>query len=1003
MRTTRLISYPFIMKKPLKRITRHAKKTLAVFVILWLSVLSPVSVFAQEAVDANGNPTGAPADTGAPTCTGAGCGQGSGQGANQGTNQGGQSAEDLGADENGNLPEGTEDNRQGANQGAAAGTSNGTTASNTNTGADSNNQNDATTNNSTSTGISNTANDTTNANATGTTGNNTNSANTGDAGITSGNAGIGVTQVKNDNTATIGGTAGLNVTGHQGDYVGDLNLGFSAGTADLSSGSSVRATNDTTGANSNNGIDITTRSEEINEIQNDGRIDNFLDLAAITGQNQANKNTGDGAITTGDANVAATLVNLLNTSVINGDLWIAVANIFGDLQGNINVPDLASFLSSYAAASRLAVDASNDTTGSDSDNTIEVDITDHETTTVDNNADINTTVNANAITGQNEATANTGGSEITTGDANVSASNVTLANTTIEGGNWGLFIVNALNGWLGFLVGDNGDVRALSQDETLREIEARNSNTGADSDNHISVTDESERTTDVQNDAVINNQINASAITGQNEANKNTGQGSIATGDANVQATTVNIANTTVKDGSLFIAVVNIFGDWFGDLLYGGSSLAAAAASQAGTTVDINAENTHTGSDSTNTIDVDYDRTHETTVHNDADIRTTLNANVDTGSNKANKNTLGANIKTGDGLLALHSRTAANLTGIAGNNGVAVQVTGLNDTTGNDSLNRIRANINNERVITINNDANVSTVIGERTPATVNTGNNEANQNTLGATIATGSITAEVAIQNLVNQVIVALIGQGVTVDADFTNQLTGFLSNNLNELDVTNNALVDVLNRGVVANIIDLLLNTGGNKANENTGGGDIATGEICVDVAFDTQLNKFGGNLGGASLDLTQDGTADNDVDVQATTGNNETKRNTGTVGNAGEPGTCAKLAVAPSPSPTPTPPGGEDEHDEEHGAGGGGDEDQGGDDEGRVAGVSKKQPKKIVTSLLKRFPVAGGESMAELLQGKRQLPWQLFLVVSLVLVGAAWQLDAKGRRNEFGSQVV
>ncbi|MBI4022528.1 MAG: hypothetical protein HY372_04150, partial [Candidatus Andersenbacteria bacterium] len=878
-----------------------ARRGVALAAAVWLTVIDPAAALAQaastssgQAVDASGNPTGAPGPTGAPACTGAGCeqgvGQGAGQGANQGAGQGGTTLEDLGGyyDEEGNavLPDGVTDTRQGAGSGAGQGASNGIAATNSNTGTNSTNTTGVSSDSRTRTGINNSAADTTAADLVGLTGTNQHNKNTGSGGITSGNAGIGVTQVKNDNTATIGGTAGLSVTGHDGAHDGDLVLGFGASAGQLTGADgprSVQAVNEATGADSTNSIDIATRTEELNEVQNDGLIRNLLDLAAVTGKNEASMNTGDTAIATGDANVAATLINLLNTTVINGDLWVAVADIFGNLNGNIVLPDLGGLASWLHNSEQLLVDAINEETGDGSTNAIDIDVRDETTTAVANEAKIVTKLEAEAITGQNEAWANTGGGFIETGDASVSASNISLANTTVEGGNWALVIVNALNAWLGFMVGEAGDVRALSQEETLREITARNSETGADSDNTVTVEDERERTLRVSNKAEIYNEVEASAISGQNEANRNTGRGEIATGDANVAVTTVNVANTTVIDGSLFIAVVNIFGDFLGDVLYGGQSLLAAAHStgsgQAGT-VDVGGENSETGAESDNSIDVDVSRRHETDIDNEAAVTTHLSANVDTGSNKANRNTLGGNIRTGDGVLALHSRALANLVGVTIGPALGLTVAGLNDTTGFDSRNTIRARLNDERVVAVDNDANVSTVFG----GLANTGDNEASQNTIGGNIATGDAAAEVGIHNLLNRVVLALTGGGfaagdvISIDADFINRLTGALSENANEAEAAYDFLADVTNRGLVDNVIDLLLNSGGNTANENTEGGNIVSGEGCVDGVIDNSVNTYAlAGAGGMSLTMDNLAAVSNEADITVETGGNATNENT------------------------------------------------------------------------------------------------------------------------------
>lgn len=978
--------------------------------MLWMSVLSPAMALADEvAVDAVGNvtgapeETGAPEDTGAPACTGAGCGQGANQGAGQGVDQGGLSAEDLGADEEGNLPEGVADNRQGANQGAAQGVTQGSgsdiTGTNSNTGEGSNNDVTAGVTNTANTAVNNNVNDTTNVDATAKTGGNSQNKNTQADGITTGNASIGVTQVKNDNSTTLGGSSGLNVNGYDGDYNGDLMLEFGAMLGSLTGdgGGSVRAVNDTTGANSDNQVNVNTLVEKLTEVQNDGVINNILDLAAISGQNEANKNTSGGLITTGDANIAATLVNLLNTTVINGGLWLTVADIFGNLNGNIVLPEFGA-LAAAAGFGKIAVDASNNETGAESDNRIDVEVTEEQTTDINNDADINTQVRADAITGQNETMANTGGGSIVTGDGKVTASNISLANTTVEGGNWGLVVVNALNRWLGFMVGEEGQVRALTQDETLREIAAQNSQTGANSDNNIDVSEESYDDTLVNNNAVINNEVTAQAITGQNSANKNTGAGNIQTGDANVEVTAINVANTTVKDGSLFIAVVNVFGDWFGDLLYGGSSLLAATGGQA-PTVTVDASNAVTGAESDNEIEVDVNRRQEVSIDNQADINTLLDANIETGGNMANRNTLGGGIETGDGVLALHARAVANLTGVVMDPVAGLIVNGLNDTTGFESQNKIKVRLNEERLLTINNEANVSTIFG----ALANTGNNEASQNTTGGSIFTGMIDANVGIGNLVNQIMLAAGWEDNDrqIEVQLSNLLTGASSENENDVEALYELLAEIANKGVIDNLVDLMLNTGGNKTNENTGGGEILTGAGCVDGSISNEVNESQmAGLGGWSIDSSNWADIFNSFGVKASTGDNETNKNTGgTIFDENKSG-CPEIAKVEEPEEPSQGEDNEEEVAEANGVGGGGDEDTQASN-GRVAAAvndhrgGNGQVKPAGNGLLKRFPVAGETGQAYWLAGhKDNRLWGMFFAASVLLLAVAWHFERKGK---------
>lgn len=946
----------------MKIIMKRRFQAVSLFLALWLTLLQPVSVWAQAAVDANGNPTGAPA------CTGAGCGQGTNQGVGQ-----------------------------GANQGSGQGTNNSVTATNTATGANSNNTTEVTSETSTATQINNQSTDTNTTTGTASTGDNTSSSNTGAGNITTGNAGVGVTQVINDNTTTVGGSAGLNVTGYNGAYTGDLNLGFGATTASLAgpNGGSIQAVNNTTGSGSSNNIIIDTLTQELLEIQNDGQITNDLDISVITGQNTADKNTGGGIITTGDANVAATLVNLLNSSVINGNLWVSVADIFGALNGNIVLPNFSQLAASLGGGNST-IDAGNTATGNDSNNTVTVDTNNQQTTTINNDATIKTVVNASAITGQNDALSNTGGGAVTTGHASVSASNISLANTTVEGGNWGLVVVNALNKWLGFLVGDDGHVQALSQEETLQQIEAQNQQTGEGSNNTINVDQDTKNTTTVTNDAEINTIINADAITGQNDANKNTGAGTITTGNAQVKATAVNIANTTVKNGSLFIAVVNIFGDWFGDLMYGGSSLAASTGPSH--TVAVNAENSNTGNNSDNTVNVDINNQQTTTIDNQAKLTTNLNATIDTGSNRANKNTGGANIQTGDGVLALHARAAANLTALGVDPALNLIVNGLNDTTGVDSKNKINVKLNDKKMVNVTNDANISTVLG----AAATTGNNEASENTNGGFITTGAIAADVAIENVVNRVLLALAGSGtagfaagdvITLDANLINQLTGVNSTNSNTVTLARALLIDIINKGLVDNLVNLILTTGANAANKNTAGGKVVSGSVCANGSVDNQVNSVSLPSDGTTVTIQNTGTANNTVNTDAATGMNQASDNTTSDSSPPETAGCPQIAMVP-PSPVPSGNGGVGGGEVQPAATGGGATTA--SSTPKVAAAITKPGRIGTGELLRRFPVAGINSAAQLLPGHRRSSWLLFALASLGLLGGAWVLDKRARQR-------
>lgn len=963
------------------------RTTAALSISITLTFSAPLFALAQEESSTGPSeptgttePTGPSEPTGAPECTGASCHQGEDQGLNQGENQ-------------------------GANQGLTQGLSQGDgsvsgptvnqdiSADNTNTGADSTNTAAVTTTVSDTTSTTNNAQDTTNLSGAATTGENTSSQNSGDSSITSGNASIGVTQVKSDNTTVKDGDVVFSNNAHEGDIEGDLNVDFSAATSLLTGDGSVKsiqATNESTGSNSDNAVILNTQVTKINEVQNDGVIDNTVNATATTGDNHSDQNTGDATIATGNANVAASLVNLMNTTVENGNIIIATEDVYGDVQGDINIPDFNQLYTILSGDGPITVNAMNGDTGANSTNTIDANLNKTDTTTVNSEADIDTTINAQAVTGQNDSLANTGGAAISTGDGNVQASNVSVANTTVEDTSLGVVIINAFNRFVGFLIGSGNVATPLSEEETLTYIDADNLNTGSNSTNTITVNDDQTSSTTVDNDAAINNTINAAAITGRNTTNNNTGQGTIGTGDANVSANVVTVANTTVKNGNLAVVIINIFGDFLGSIFYGGTELALPYDTSED--VVVNAENHDTGANSTNTVTVDVTKTEDTRLNNSATLRTTLRTNIDTGNNRASRNTNGANITTGEGHLALLAASVANTVALGGPGGGSATLNGANDTTGANSLNTNSLTVTNNFSALINNSATAETFI----PGTANTGHNELNQNTVGGLIKTGLIDASLSLGNMLNNILFALAPGDITLALNGFNHLTGSSSTNTNTLTYVKNWLLSIFNQATVTNLIDLLFNTGGNTANQNTAQAAIQTSSICVDGHIVNDLNSVP-NTNGIPTTMTNTGSATTTAGVVATTGNNTLSQNTaGSTTSTNEP--------CPTPTPTPTPPPADN---------GGGGEGGGGEDGGEIAAVTTKgngpteakRIPRIAGVTTSKFPGIGalgwGNMMKSVRVGARQsrhIPLPYIIIGSILFVASAAWSDHKHRQRKY-----
>jgi len=891
--------------------------TLASLLIIGTVWLTPLS-YAQE-VESNG---AAPTETSQNSSQEQGSGQGSDQGLNQGENQGVNQGADQGAGQgavdsnssavsNGETSAGSNDQQapltqsptnseiqgvnQGTNQGADQGTNQGVgqndpSATNTGTGTNSDNSSTVDTNNSSTNNSNNSSSQNNNSAGTATSGQSSASENTGPGSVTTGNADISIEQVVSDNFNTSGSTGDIQHNVTPGDHNGDLVLSFNSSN-DPALTNSFRSVNTITGSDSNNNATVNSNRTNLNEIQNDGTINNSLTAGAITGQNQAVQNTGNASVLTGNANVAATLINFLNSNVVDGNLLIDVTDIFGDLNGNIVIPEEVVAYLERQQRLLMGIDASNEGTGSNSDNNATVNVNDTSNTNLNNNADVNNDVDINAVTGQNEATQNTGGSTIDTGDVQTTTNTVTLANANVTDGNLGIIIINALNKWMSFILGKDGKLTPIDHDYST--IQASNTGTGSDSNNNATIDVNNSDTTNISNNANIDNEIDLTAITGQNVANQNTGNAQVITGDARVNANVVNIVNTNVVRGNLVVAVINVFGNWLGDLIFGGQVVNEAPAGS----VVVNAENSNTGSGTNNEVNVNVDSENNLAINNRADINNNLNVNADTGNNEADRNTGLANVHTGDALAVLHARNIANVT-LAGISSPWMNITSnlVNATTGVNSTNTINTNINDQRRLTILNDADVNTAIG----AVANTGFNTTNRNTLGGIVTTGSSRIDALIENLLNQT--WLIGSAYGddpnygIDVDGGNVVTGAGSDNSTEtnVDIEGNANID--NDADVDNSINANSNTGFNEANENTGGGEVYTGSADIGGGIDNNVNQVevSGNIGPWDIEVNNDADITNTINAIATTGGNQTERNTGCV-------SCDDPVVPPPVTPS------------------------------------------------------------------------------------------------------
>ena len=404
-----------------------------------------------------------------------------------------------------------------------------------------------------------------------TTGKNSASRNTGgDNTIESGDANTTGTIINSLNT----NLAGVSVyefniiDDYNGNYVLDLSSGNCVAGC---SGGSTAVINEENGSNSENNASVDQELNNSTFQENDADIENNMTLASNSGDNRADRNTGgDNTVTTGDANTEANVLNFVNNNLAGG-VVLAVVNIFGDLVGDILLPD-GSTLSCCINDATVA----NKSNGDSSDNDASLSTNTNNDVEQFNNADIDNNLYLSAETGDNAVSSNTNGNnKIATGDSSILASVVNFANNNIVGGNWWLVIVNEGGKWIGKILGapDGSNMYgseglAIYMDEN-GEIYVSNEGNGEGSVNNANVTQDVNNDINQSNNANIVNNLNLSANTGGNSASRNTGGSStIVTGDASIIANIINFVNNNIiGDGNLFVTVINVFGSWMGDFV----------------------------------------------------------------------------------------------------------------------------------------------------------------------------------------------------------------------------------------------------------------------------------------------------------------------------------------------------------------------------------------------------------------------------------------------------
>lgn len=272
-------------------------------------------------------------------------------------------------------------------------------------------------------------------------------------------------------------------------------------------------------------------------VDQNGLIENQVNLTAQSGNATVDSNTSAGDATTGDANAVANLINMINSAITSGSSFIGTVNIHGSLDGDILFPQ-------GVLESLLASNTQSDTFDASLINNTEVLADINNSSTIDNN------VNLNANSGSATVDSNTTAGDATTGDALTNLTILNLTNHQIIGSNALLVFVNVLGEWVGLIMDAPSGTTAAAVSDGTSQVEVENN---------------LELEIDVDMDNAIVNNLNLNATTGDAAVTKNTSAGDATTGDATASANIANIINTGFSLDDWFgVLFINVFGSWFG-------------------------------------------------------------------------------------------------------------------------------------------------------------------------------------------------------------------------------------------------------------------------------------------------------------------------------------------------------------------------------------------------------------------------------------------------------
>jgi len=297
-------------------------------------------------------------------------------------------------------------------------------------------------------------------------------------------------------------------------------------------------------------------------------------------------------LTTGTAKAGLTLLNFLNTYLVNSQWVTVVINNFGDWSKDLVLPSPDELLSTRLESSLGGRGIVIGNSGEDSfTDALVVDRTETDAL-IKNDANVKSKITTATVAGGDFIgfADDIEDSSITAGNATNLSSQFMLANTTkIGGGFFNLFVNDLSKQWSGGLVGAPTDA-SVKRDAHGAVVTAERGlempqpegatidrspgvtidNSGNDAMNIARVTRDRQIVINASNNGSIVNDIHVQASSGGNMITGLDGRRiHIKDGDAQTSVTIGNVVNTTMIGAKAMNVIINNFGKWTGKVVFG--------------------------------------------------------------------------------------------------------------------------------------------------------------------------------------------------------------------------------------------------------------------------------------------------------------------------------------------------------------------------------------------------------------------------------------------------